>query len=127
MLYTQGTKMIMDTSCLHKRCKGSTNVNLYFQGMMSLGVSYLGTALTHCKIENGMIKLREVSTKPRPLDKIKTNQITCFFKEEFIKRYIKIEGHWPELDVSQLSPTNIIRLAYENQSPYPKGRSSVIS
>lgn len=52
-LFTQSKKIAMDTSTLVKRCKGSTNVNLFFQGLMCLGNYIIGGLLTNRLAESG--------------------------------------------------------------------------
>nr|QPZ88392.1 RNA-dependent RNA polymerase [Soybean thrips rhabdo-like virus 3] len=69
---------------------------------------------------DGILKLREISTKHRAIDRNKIDMISCHFKELFIKRFISKEGRWPDLDLSKLSDSNPLKVAFESNSPFPK-------
>lgn len=67
----------------------------------------------------GAMAMRKIATTFRYPDQKYIDKINCRFKEEFIIRYHKKHGVWPEVDVSLLSPQNIIRKSYEEMCVLP--------
>lgn len=67
----------------------------------------------------GASALRAITTNVRIASTKQALDIGNKFKEEFTSRYYAQKQAWPDLDVSQLSPTNVIRQAYENLAPVP--------
>lgn len=72
----------------------------------------------------GTSALEYIATQVRGLHEPSMSSITVKFKEEFIMRYLRKENKWPELDISELSPVDPIRLAYQHIATYPKHHKS---
>lgn len=67
----------------------------------------------------GVISLKAKGLTPRRSVSSAVEDVNNHFKEEFIKRYITHHHEWPELDVSELSRSNLIRSHYERKLQYP--------
>lgn len=67
----------------------------------------------------GTSALKSITTTVRGLQPKFVNQLTNKFKEELIIRFISRYGKWPSIDVSSLSPRNVIRSSYEAHGVYP--------
>nr|UJY62998.1 RNA-dependent RNA polymerase [Frankliniella occidentalis associated mononegavirales virus 3] len=72
----------------------------------------------------GVSKLKAISTVVRDYESANVENLTCKFKELFITRYINRHGIWPDLDVSELSELNPIRIAYNEGGIYPSSFAS---
>ncbi|APG78710.1 RNA-dependent RNA polymerase [Hubei rhabdo-like virus 1] len=72
----------------------------------------------------GASALKKIATQVRGIHMEEAEKVTLKFKEEFIMRYIAKEHRWPQLDVSQLSPSNIIRRSYEEGGIFPRAHPS---
>nr|DBA44345.1 TPA_asm: RdRp [Alphahymrhavirus sp. 'ectemnius'] len=68
----------------------------------------------------GVSALKAIATHVRFTNVGFAKKIIRKFKEEFIIRYIAKEQSWPSLDISRLPPGNVIRIAYENRSTFPR-------
>lgn len=68
---------------------------------------------------DGASALRAITTNPRYTRVKEATDISNKFKEEFAIRYFAEKKTWPQLDVSRVSPTNVIAESYRNLTPLP--------
>lgn len=64
----------------------------------------------------GIVKLKQIACQRKVINRQKTKEIACIFKEQFCLNYRAKKGFWPKLDVTRLSTFNVIRRAYETNS-----------
>lgn len=67
----------------------------------------------------GASALKSIVTNVRFTSANHAEAISNKFKEEFVTRYYAQKQAWPDLDVSELSERNVIRVAYQNLAPIP--------
>ncbi|QIS62334.1 RNA-dependent RNA polymerase [Primus virus] len=67
----------------------------------------------------GASALKAIATNVRITSATHAEAISNKFKEEFVTRYYAQKQAWPEIDVSELSERNVIRVAYQNLAPVP--------
>lgn len=67
----------------------------------------------------GATALKSITTNVRIASPKEIEDISNKFKEEFVLRYYAQKRAWPDLDLTLLSPLNVIREAYESLAPVP--------
>lgn len=67
----------------------------------------------------GIAKLKQIACQKKSFNIKKIKDISNLFMEKFSMSYREKNGRWPELDVSKLSSTNVIKRAVESNSALP--------